>query len=612
MKKIITLLIGSVFVFTIYYTASVYLEIAKNEEILYSDIGKTLLAEQEDLSLLLTSFERESEHLSQIADLSTLKTKISETILSIIVLNPQMNFSSGWAMDEDGHPHEIKQSNLPVINKNYGWIDIQLNTSLRTSKAIYIIPIGNQQFLLITYNLANSLNSLRSLAYGFNSYSYVINTSKSLTPPSIKLTPFARVRNAPIFLQAPVLKQWTLAFGGLWEDVYPFSLPLIYSLFFILILWGFLIISITALLLRAEELKPKTLWILSFEFNIFCTILIVFLFTDLPTISFQIKQRTDTFRKTQEFFKNDPSVILIPTAVYLDSLSFPDDTSFLVTGFISQIYPKNTPMEMGFLFPYQSTLYSSTIKEISRWETENTITVLWHFGVGLTAPFSTKFFPFDKRIAHITLWPIELHKNIVFFPNFLNFSTLNVLEKPGFDSSVNPSGWSILDSSFLLENQAPYKFFNPSKTDEPLTYVFALTLEREFLGAFLSNILVLALCIFVAFLVLFIPRDSLLDSLFATISIFVGLIFIAVTNHSSLRATLEVSSFAYCEYLFISFYILLLAITTDFILRRSSAATQFDQNYILAICYWPILLGSFTLMLSLSIFSSPVINLLAT
>ena len=97
MKKIITLLIGSVFVFTIYYTASVYLEIAKNEEILYSDIGKTLLAEQEDLSLLLTSFERESEHLSQIADLSTLKTKISETILSIIVLNPQMNFSSGWA-----------------------------------------------------------------------------------------------------------------------------------------------------------------------------------------------------------------------------------------------------------------------------------------------------------------------------------------------------------------------------------------------------------------------------------------------------------------------------------------------------------------------------------
>jgi hypothetical protein len=107
---------------------------------------------------------------------------------------------------------------------------------------------------------------------------------------------------------------------------------------------------------------------------------------------------------------------------------------------------------------------------------------------------------------------------------------------------------------------------------------------------------------FVAFLVLFIPRDALLDSLFSTISIFVGLIFIAVTNHSSLRDSLEVSSFAYCEYLFISFYILLLAITIDFILRRPEKLTDFDKNYILAICYWPVLLGSFTLMLGLSIF----------
>lgn len=604
MKKIITLFVALVFVFTIYYTASVYLEIAKNEKILYSSIGKTLLAEQKDLSSLLSSYENESETLSQTADLSTLKTKISKTILSIIILNPEMHFSSGWEMDEDGHPYEIKKSNLPVINKNYGWIDIQLNTSLRTCKAIYIIPTVNQQFLLITYSLANSLNSLRSLSYGFNTHTSVINTSKVLTPPSIKLTPFARLRNAQILLRAPVLKEWSLVFNGTWEDLYPFPLSLIHSLFFILVLWGFLIISITALLLRAEELNPKTLWTLSFEFNIFCTVLILFLFRDLPTISQQIEDRTASYRKTQEFFKADPSVILIPTAVYLDSLSFPDDTSFLVTGFISQIYPKDTSMTMGFLFPYQSALYSSTITEISRWETETSITILWYFGVGLTSPFSTKFFPFDKRIAQITLWPTELHKNIVFFPNFLNFSTLDVLEKPGFDSSVNPSGWSILGSNFLLNNQAPYKFFEPSKTDEPLTYVFALNLEREFLGAFLSNILVLVLCIFVAFLVLFIPRDSLLDSLFATISIFVGLIFIAVTNHSSLRDTLEVSSFAYCEYLFISFYILLLAITIDFILRRSKTSTQFDQNYILAICYWPALLGSFTLMLTLSIFSS--------
>ena len=346
---------------------------------------------------------------------------------------------------------------------------------------------------------------------------------------------------------------------------------------------------------------PKSLWALSFLFDLSCILIVIFLFSNLRESSLQTESRTESFVKTREFFNKDPSVTLIPTAVYLDSLSFPNDTSFLITGFISQIYPKDSEMAMGFLFPYQSTQYSANIKEISRWESDTSITILWHFGVGLTNTFSTKFFPFDRRVAEITLWPVELHKNIVFYPNFLNFTTADSLHKPGFDSEVNPIGWNIIDGNFILKNVPPYNFIDPTAKEAPLTYVFALTLERNFLGAFLSNILVLVLCIFVAFLVLFIPRDSLLDSLFSTISIFVGLIFIAVTNHSSLRETLEVSSFTYVEYLFISFYILLLAITIDFIMRKNQAVTEFDKNLVLAILYWPTLLGTFTIMLTLSI-----------
>ncbi len=601
MKKILNFIALLFLGVTVTYTVYIYNEIAKTERAIYQEIRQTILTEKISLTKIFQELATKANELSELKDSDQLKSAVSKSIPSIIYLDANKNFSAGFAMSEDGH---IYKTTLPAylnLEKDLGWIEIDLNSLLRTSKAIYIIPNQMQGFTLITYDLSLSLNSLRSLSYGFNTYAHVEKTNPSFIQTGSNPNPFNRLLNSSIQIQRSVTSGYSLVFTGTWQDIYPYPTATINAFLILITTWGISILGITGVFLQKTLQKQRSLWTLSFIFNFLCACLIIFFFSDLKDTSFQTSQRTELYKKTREFFSKDPSVIIIPTAVYLDSLSFPNDTSYLVTGFISQIYPKDTPMTMGFLFPYQSTLYTSTVKEISRWESESSITILWHFGVALTAPFSTTFFPFDRRIAQITLWPKELHKNIIFFPNFLNFTTLNALQKPGFDTSIDPIGWDIIDSNFTLRNEAPYNFFSSATTDSPLTYVFAITLIRNFLGAFLSNILVLVLCIFVAFLVLFIPRDSLLDSLFATISIFVGLIFIAVTNHSSLRETLEVSSFAYVEYLFISFYILLLAITIDFIVRRPKTPTPFDKNFILAILYWPILLGTFTLMLAFSI-----------
>ncbi len=602
MKKIILIFTLLFTITTSYFTLSVYHEIEINEEKIFSKIQKDLLTVAKNLSETFQSFENLAFLIVTSTDQTGLKAKITPPISSIIVLDSQKNFLSGFGYDEDGHVHEITSFHLPSYTQDSGWVSVELNGALRTSKAIYIIPTNQQTFLVITFNIADFLNSLRSFSFGFHTYAYTKISTRLATPLKLTYNPLERIRNTSFHIEFPILVNWALAVNGNWQDIYPYPIPMIHTFFALILSWGISIILIFYLFFKPSIKKPRTLWALSFVFNMLCLVLIVFLFNDLPSTSLKTIEQTNSFKKTQEFFSKKPSAILIPTAVYLDSLSFPNDTSYLITGFISQIYPKDNPMKMGFLFPFQSSEYDISIREISRWETSEAITILWHFGVGLTAPFSTKFFPFDKRIAQITIWPKELHKNIIFFPNYLNFMTFNVLEKPGFDRNINPIGWSIISSNFIVKNGAPYKFFVPSETDTPMTYIFEIFLTRNFLGAFLSNILALALCMFVAFLVLFIPRDSLLDSLFATISIFVGLIFIAVTNHSSLRDSLEVSSFAYCEYLFISLYIILLAITIDFILRRTEALSDFDKNYILAICYWPVLLGSFTLMLTLSIF----------
>jgi hypothetical protein len=601
MKKITFILTLALIIISSYFTLSLYHEIETTEEKIFSNIQQELFTQAKNLSQAFQTFENLAFLIATNTNQADLKTNIKPPISSIIVLDSQKKFLSGFGYDDDGHVHEINSLNLSPISQDSGWVSIELDGFLRTSRATYIVPTNQQTFLVITFNLDNFLNSLRSFSFGFYTYAYTTISKKAASPLKLNFSPFDRIKNTSFHLEFPIVLNWSLAITGTWQDIYPYPISMIHSFFILIVCWGVSILLIFFLFLRPSIITPKALWTLSFLVNTLCLVLIVFLFSDLPATSSKTMERTNSFKKTQDFFSKSSSTILIPTAVYLESLAFPNDTSFVVSGFISQIYPKDNPMEMGFIFPFQSSEYDVSIKEISRWETSESITILWHFGVGLTAPFSTKFFPFDKRITQITIWPKELHKNIIFTPNYLNFTTFNVVENPGFDKKINPIGWSIITSNFILKNEAPYKFFSSEK-QSPITYIFEIYLVRNFLGAFLSNILALILCIFVAFLVLFIPRDSLLDSLFSTISIFVGLIFIAVTNHSSLRDSLEVSSFAYCEYLFISFYILLLAITIDFILRRPESPTEFDKNYILAICYWPLLLGSFTLMLTLSIF----------
>ncbi len=604
MKKILIIIISILFVVTIYYTTSFYLEIYKNQERISLELKTNFLDQQKIVSDMLKSYETTAADLAKIQDPNLLKDSVAGDIFSIVILDSERKFSSGWELDPSIHEkvHSLITFELPETTSEIDWVSIKLNAALLTCRGIYILPRDDNTYLVVTYDLLKALNSIESLSFGFKSFAQVeqVATGQIIAPfTSSRINPVDRLTNDTIQLEAPVSDQWILVFFGIWEDLYPYPLEIIRAFFYLIVLWGALTISIATLLLKAAISKPKSLWILSFIFNAFCLILIIFFFLDFPARSAQITEKTNSFRKTQELFKKGDSTLLIPTTIRIKSLSFPDDASFLVSGFISQIYPKNMGLEIGFVFPEETSAYPSSLTEISRWETNESVLILWQFTVGLGGSFPPTFFPFDERILNIVLWPKEIHKSVVFLPNFINYETLIMSTKPGIDPTVNPIGWNVKGSYFLMGNQAPYDFFTISHA--PLSFKFTVYLERDFLGAFLSNALALVLCIVVAFLVLFIPRDSLLDSLFATVSIFVGLIFIAVTNHASLRETLQVSSFAYCEYLFISFYLLLLAITIDFILCIGKPIPKTNFRYLLAITYWPILIGSFTLIITLSV-----------
>ncbi len=602
MKNIKKLFIFLLAIITFYYSGVFFGRVSKKQDTIYLDLEAKYFSTQELLSNILNSCEALAGQVAKITDRDLLKSQVSGNLMAIAVLDESKKFLYGWEMDTDQHEgvSPITSSFLPESNSDLGWVNIDLNSKLYTCRGYYIVQREDNSYLLLTYSLIPAIDAMGFLSFGFDSFSYVAyNSSKSLvtslnfSKPSL----FARVLNSSIFLETQVTSNWLLLFSGHWSDLYPYSIEEIHYIFYTLLLWGALLTSGTAFVLKANTKRPKALWATSFVFCSFSLFLIIFLFLDLPSFYKETEERTLSFRKLQELPKN--RAILIPTAFYLESLGFPNDSSFVVSGFISQIYPKHTPLEIGFIFPNESIVYPATITEISRWENATSFTILWHFSVGLNNSFPPLFFPFDSRTIPINLWPKEIHKDLIFFPNFLNYHNVSMQNLLSIDSNVNPVGWQIVNSTYLLIDSEAYDFFGFSHL--PISFKYTVSLERDFLGAFLSNILVLTLCMLVAFLVLFIPPNSLLNSLFATISIFVGLIFIAVTNHAALHTNLQASSFAYCEYLFIAFYVIILAITIDFIFRIGDPNPKKDLLLIRAVSYWPLLLSSFIFCMAASI-----------
>ena len=604
MKKKLFITIYLVVVgYAIYYSNEFYSKVNNNQNLIYMELQNNFLSTQAIAQNFLNSLATSANDLVSINDPLLLKAAVSENIMSVALLDKDMEFLYGFSLDSDQKEtvHKLDTFEYPDFGKELGWIKIDLNSNLYTCRGYFVIQKDDLSYLAITFNLVPVIKAMGPLSYGLESYAFVNFSPKSRVISLFNFsTPgkFTRLLNSSIYFEAPLVTNWSFVFSGNWRDLYPYSISDIHNIFTLLVFWGTLFTLGSALLVNARFNKPASLWIPSFVFDSFCLLIVVFFFIDLPTTFKEVSERTSSFRNAQSLPKT--IAILIPTSIYIESLSFPDDSSFLATGFITQIYPKNENLEIGFLFPNESILYSTTITEVTRWETEASVTILWQFCAGLTNTFSPVYFPFDKRSVRINLWPKEVLQDVVFFPNLLNYEDVNMQGLKNIDPRVDPSGWNIATNSYILEPRESYGFFGFAHL--PISFQFAIILTRDFLGAFLSNIMVLTLCMVVAFLVLFIPNNTFLDSLFSTISIFVGLLFIAVTNHASLRNNLQTSSFAYIEYLFISFYVLILAITIDFIIRVSKKNLTNTGSEFRSILYWPIILGSFVLVLSLTIF----------
>jgi hypothetical protein len=596
------------------YLVNFFYEFTQNEKRISEAVEKNYIDVSSFILSRLEAFKVVANEISSVDGGKNYKKYISKypdlynalpknAIVSIAVLDKDKKFLYGYTTPTKQEPVSISSVAKYDEYPSNGWLEIDLNGFYHSSRGVYGILLSDSSYLLITFSLDTSLGRLESLSYGFNSFGFIRAKGDAINSHlKVSIYTFvSRIMNESILIQTELVPGWDLVFSGKWLDVAPFSKKEISQVIVALLFLTFFVSASIFLMARLFLPKKTSYWLTTVVFDLFQLVIIVFIFNGYLATSDEIRERTETFRQLTDLWgdeNNNTSVIFIPTLIHLESISFLDDASFIITGFISQIYPKDIQIEKGFIFPYESHINPAIVKEISRYEDERSIQIISQFGVQINQVFSPSLFPFDKRHLKINIWPKEVYKNIVFFPNLANYQTFNYSTMPGIGVHVDVNGWKITDSSYLLEKREAYYFFGA--TNLPVIYQFTVDMERNFLGAFLSNTLAFLLCTIVAFLVLFIPKDSLLDTLFAIISIFVGLIFVAVTNHASLREALQVTSFAYFEYFFVSFYALILVVTIDFILQVGSPEKKNSRRELLALLYWPALFGSFALILILN------------
>ncbi len=178
MKKIILIISLFITAILLFIGFRLYSEISENLNSRTKELNQTIKDCKTFILAKIESYENVSLDLSSKPNIEDFQLIGSSDISSIILLNYQKKIIRGYQIDPDGHKVEIKDASLPSLNLDLGWVSIDLDAYYRTAKASYIIPTSNQNFLFITFDLKESLNRLRSLNFGFNSYAYLTRASR--------------------------------------------------------------------------------------------------------------------------------------------------------------------------------------------------------------------------------------------------------------------------------------------------------------------------------------------------------------------------------------------------------------------------------------------------
>ncbi|MBA6233094.1 MULTISPECIES: hypothetical protein [unclassified Colwellia] len=292
----------------------------------------------------------------------------------------------------------------------------------------------------------------------------------------------------------------------------------------------------------------------------------------------------------------------IPTGVFIDSLEFTGPNDVHLSGYVwqefsAEILEKHKP---GVIFP--NSIGNVIMKEAYRDVIAGITVVGWYFEVDLRQSFSYKNYPIDHKTVWLKILPDNFNSNLILVPSLNSYDSTAKLSTFGISQDIVLSGWALnesffsymrlnFDTDFGLHNDHP-------KTNLP-ELTFNIVIERDFLSAFMINITLLLVSIFLLYsLVLMMTSNKHLSSKFsASVSSSIGscaaIFFVILIAHIDVRKHFPGEGIVYIEYFYLVsyFFIVSTAFTIYTFNSREKATTKglfANDGILLKVSFWPI------------------------
>lgn len=331
--------------------------------------------------------------------------------------------------------------------------------------------------------------------------------------------------------------------------------------------------------------SPKLLWIFSICISLLllsCTGFIIYKFAlQYHPEPNQItnKQELADYLESTWFKKSPPDnqPVLVPTGIFIQSLSFLTSNNVHMAGFVWQKYNKDTMNieNKGVAFVEGVEV---TLNETYRRTDGDMLTIVWYFEGQFIQNFDYSDFPLDDKVVWVRMWHAEFDKNIVLTPDLSSYDSTLKTDKFGVDPEIVLGGFSLLETFFSYKTSKYDTNFGINnfigKTGFPELY-YNISLEREVINSaiiyFLPLLTVIAL-MFLGVLLITVKEEDLSFfgyNLLNMLSLASFLLFVIVISHTQLRTQVTSDSILYLEYIYITTYLAIIyAISIAFLIDK--------------------------------------------
>jgi len=312
--------------------------------------------------------------------------------------------------------------------------------------------------------------------------------------------------------------------------------------------------------------------------------------------------------------------VFIQTGAFIQSLEFTSANDVVVTGYIWQRYPANTPdfVQHGFILPEgdDEIYYMDTEADGGADYRENLpdggVLLGWYIHTALRQTFDYSKYPFDRQDIWLRFWHLDFDRNVILTPDFKGYGIPSdtLPEWPHRDGIVLG-----LERDFVRERLDPertyfYYHYNIYSVDFgfsnyqgqnafPELY-FNVGAKRQVLDALVAYLIPLFILLLMSFGVQFIvtqiPEKMSMHGISTTglIAYYASLFFIGISAHLDIRRTLNASGVVYIEYFYFILYVILLLQTVNSIIFAATddvGFLEYKDNLIPKVIFFPITLG---------------------